>query len=291
MSTEQPAYAIVQISGADADDFLRAQLTRDVHRLNVDHHALAAWCDAKGRALCTLRVLATDVGYLLILPATVAEAIRKRLHMFVLRANVEIVDVTSAWTLAATLCTARATSTLPANGHVARVDRSYLLGLNTGHGPGALWLLPTGHADATLSPSDDAWQLAEIDAGLPEISAPTSGLFVPQMLNLHWLDAIDFDKGCYPGQEVIARLQYRGRLKRRLFRMHWRGSQPAPGDAINDADDKTQGTVVRAAQTATDEGRLLAVIRVQAADESLTSAQTRLAMLDLPYTTEQATPV
>lgn len=282
-----PAYTVLEISGADAGDFLRAQLTIDVQRLGDDRHGLAAWCDAKGRALCTFRVLPGDAGYLLILPAALTGAISRRLRMFVLRSRVEITDVSSNWTLTGAPVTNAADARRPADGLVTRGNDTCLLALDTGGGPGTLHLQHGPAPGNALALDSNAWQLAEIDAGLPVLGTATSGLFVPQMLNLHWLDAIEFDKGCYPGQEVVARLQYRGRLTRRTFRLHWHGPQPAPGDTVVDHGGSRQGTIVQAAQSAPGEGRLLAVLAVNAVDTPLASGQTRLSLLDLPYPTDE----
>ena len=285
-------YTVLQVAGADAGEFLHAQLTRNIQHMHAKQHTLAAWCDAKGRALCTLRVQVTDSGYLLILPATVAAAIRKRLRMFVLRAAVTITDVTTEWTLtglghaAAAAPVPGRTQTTPTQ--TAATDNGYTLGLDDGQLAIALWPATDTPAPAGLPVTTTDWQLAEIDAGLPEVTATTAGLFVPQMLNLHWLNAIDFDKGCYPGQEVIARLQFRGRLTRRLFRMQWHGPQPAVGDTIKDVDGKNQGTVLRAAASGAQTGRLLAVIRVDAIEGTLTAGTTELAALELPYPTATA---
>lgn len=287
MSESPSGYAVLHITGEDASDFLRAQLTTDVQRLDQQEHGFSAWCDAKGRALVIFRVVVTETGFLLTLPAPLVEATIRRLRMYVLRAKVEITDVSSDWALSG--LTAATSARIPDNGVVIQEDDSYLLGMGAGHDRGALHIQPAAQAGDTRPIEGNDWQLFEIDAGLPEVTTATSAAFVPQMLNLHWLDGIDFDKGCYPGQEVVARLQYRGRLTRRMFRMQWQGVQPAPGDEIANDNGKQQGTVIRAAHTATGEGRLLAVVRVEAAAQALTTEQARLSLLELPYpTNEQA---
>ena len=147
----------------------------------------------------------------------------------------------------------------------------------------------TDHATPAdgMATDSEAWERHEIDSGLPSIRSATAGLFVPQMLNLHWLMAIDFDKGCYPGQEVIARLHYRGTLTRRMFRLRWRGTQPAVGDDVIDESGDRQGTILRSAP-ATDsraEGSALAVLKVRAVNDALTTASAHLELLALPYAT------
>src|SRR5699024_8855736 len=126
-----------------------------------------------------------------------------------------------------------------------------------------------------------------IDAGLPQITAATQSEFVPQMLNLHWLMAIDFDKGCYPGQEVIARLHYRGRLTRRTFRIGWQGHCPAPGEPVYDERDDNVGQILQAAGDT--EGRALAVLRVDTAASGALRTENAhaITLLDLPYPTDE----
>lgn len=287
MPTAPFSYAALQVGGADAAAFLQAQLTVDVNPLGPERHALAAWCDAKGRTLCTVHVVPVEDRYLLLLPAALTEPISRRLRMFVLRARVEITDATPAWAIGGLTPAAADGAPLPGHGKASQNERGILLGLNTGGGPGALQLSRGETSDIGLPVDDNAWQLAATDAGLPEVTEATAGLFVPQMLNLHWLGAVDFSKGCYPGQEVVARLQYRGRLTRRMFRLHWRGGQPQAGDDVVDDSGAKQGTVIRAAQSGAGAGRLLAVLRLDARDRALATSDARLELLELPYATDE----
>lgn len=285
MSVPTSSYALLHVTGAEAAAFLHAQLTIDVHGLDDNQHALSAWCDAKGRVLCTLRLTPADGGYLMLIPATLAGAITRRLRMYVLRARVNIADASENW---AAFGLSSKDATLPRDGALVRDGDSLRLGVNTGDGPGALLIVPQTATTTALPLTLNAWQLAEIDAGLPEIRPATSALFAPQMLNLHWLHAVAFNKGCYPGQEIVARLQYRGRLQRRLFRMAWEGQQPQAGDVLVDGNGKKRGTVIRAAHCDDEAGRLLAVVAVDALEHSLSTASARLTMLDLPYATSNA---
>lgn len=274
----------IRISGADASKFLRAQLTNDVLRLGTDRHFLAAWCDAKGRAQLIARVCTFDDGYLLILPQALVEGMIKRLRMFVLRAQVQVADASDAVRI-----TGRTGDGLPAAGTRAQRGDVCLLGLPAGHDgvARALSIAPpdAASAESGMATDDNAWERLEIDSGLPTVVTQTQGLFVPQMLNLHWLGAVDFGKGCYPGQEVIARLQYRGRLTRRLFRLQWQGQMPGIGDDVLDAAGNRQGTVIRAAFDAPDRGTALAVLKVAAVGEPLRTGDTELTLGDLPYAT------
>lgn len=283
-ATEQ--LGMIEVSGADAGEFLSAQLTNDVARLGPDRHFLAGWCDAKGRAIMLAQVLESVFGYLLIVPATLIEPLMKRLQMYVLRARVDLADVSADYRIGGLVG-----ADLPGVNRIETRDGCRLLGLPQDVDGNARALVIARSHDAlperALDNNANAWELSGIDAGIPAIYPATRGLFVPQMLNMHWLLAIDFDKGCYPGQEVIARLHYRGRLTRRLFRLAWDGAQPSPGDEITDADGNIQGTVIRAAPASDGKtnGRLLAVLKIDAAHGTLRLPDTELGLLELPYAT------
>jgi folate-binding protein YgfZ len=209
-----------------------------------------------------------------------------RLRLYVLRSQVELTDVTPAYRIDGVI----AGDLPPVNRAEASAGRTVLGLPDDGETPGRALVLSARDRNApagALPVAGTHWQLSAIDAGIPMLYPPTQGLFVPQMLNLHWLMAVDFDKGCYPGQEVIARLHYRGTLTRRLFRTAWTGSaEPAPGEAVTDGAGTRAGTVVRAAAAndGHDQGRLLAVLKLDAVDALFTDAAA-LELLDLPYPT------
>lgn len=278
------ALGAIAVAGTDATTFLRAQLSNDVFRLGPGRHFLAAWCDAKGRTQMLAQVCEQDGRYLLIVPRSLIPGLIRRLRMFVLRAKVEVSDHSDAVQIGGA-CGA----TMPAPNERVVSDGRQWLGLPTtaSLGPRGLIVSPSelpAVADSLAIDSAD-WQLQEIDSGLPAIVEPTQGLFVPQMLNLHWLMGIDFNKGCYPGQEVIARLHYRGKLTRRTFRLAWTGRQPEPGDEIVDAQGARQGTILRSAAQTESCGRLLAVLKLAATSQPLGYDRGELELLDLPYPT------
>lgn len=277
-----PRLGVIEIGGEDAASFLRAQLTNDVSRLGPDRHFLAAWCDAKGRAQMVARVAQVDAGYLLLLPETIIDTVLNRLRMYVLRAKVSIADVSANYRVEGVIGNG-----LPAPDCSCTNGDTLTLGLPTGvDGQArALMISSIEHASpgSTFDTSNDQWLMTDIDAGIPTLYPATQGLFVPQMLNLHWLMAIDFDKGCYPGQEVIARLHYRGTLTRRLFRLTWQGDRPTPGDAVKNEAGENSGTVVTTAAEDAGHGRLLAVLKTSAQTAQLASDGATLALLDLPY--------
>lgn len=284
----EPGYGMIDVQGADAAEFLRAQLTNDVLRLGSDRHFLAGWCDAKGRTQLVARVTASADGFGLLVPRALIPATLKRLRMYVLRLDVTLTDISETTHLAGGLDLEGAPGVNETTPH----ENALWLGLPPTVEGNTRTLIVGRSADATshgalMALDTPAWQLGTIDAGVPEITPTTQGLFVPQMLNLHWLMAIDFDKGCYPGQEVIARLHYRGRLTRRVFRLAAEGPAPAAGTDILDDADKRVGTVLQAATDAeAGHARLLAVVAVDSATGVLQTADhTALTPLDLPYAT------
>lgn len=275
----------IAVSGADAETFLQAQISNDVAALGPDDSRLAAWCDAKGRVQAVLRVLRRDDGFLLLLPRALVAPTLKRLHLFVLRARVDLRDVGDE--LAVRGVIGEATERSPAHdlqpGDVLRDGERQYLAL-PGPEPRCLTIAPPSAAPEAVD--DETWRRADILAGLPQVYPETQGRFVPQMLNLHWLGGIDFHKGCYPGQEVVARLEYRGKLTRRLFRgVLDAADTPPPGTPVTDAEGAVQGEVVDAVPGP--EGQdLLAVLRIDATDGPLQIDGAELTLAPLPYPTD-----
>jgi len=240
-------YGLLSVTGADARAFLHAQLTNDIEHLASDRWALAGWCSAKGRLLASFIVIASPQGFLLQLARDLAEPVAKRLGMFVLRSKVKLTDESDTWVQHGVWDADIAGPEVAWNGDIATVrvgQRRYLQ-----LGPAAL-LREAPNADEVQ------WTLQEIRAGRPLITRATQDQFVPQMVNFEALGAVDFQKGCYPGQEIVARAQYRGQVKRRM--VHARapaGVALAPGQEFNG------GTVVDVAP-AEGGAELLAVVPI-----------------------------
>jgi hypothetical protein len=198
-------YGLLVVTGADARAFLHAQLTNDIQNLPAERAALAGWCTAKGRLLASFLVIPSSDGFLLQLARDLAPAVTKRLSMFVFRSKVRIADESDAWEQYGVWQPA---PRLTRDGDTVTVPVAERRSLKTGKG---------------LSPpatrTEDDWTMDEIRAGRPLTSAATQDQFVPQMVNFETLGAINFQKGCYPGQEIVARAQYRGEVKRRLKRI------------------------------------------------------------------------
>ena len=247
---------VLRARGADVVSFLQGQLSNDVALLGPERSLLAGYHNPQGRVIALLRLvqLAPD-DLLAILPRELIAVVVQRLGKFVLRAKVKLADDSAAWTVTGLMGCApppgAAADALPAtvNG-VTRIDAS--LALRVAQEPGR-WLLVSPFAQpppvSGCSPvGAEVWQRLAIAAGEPQVYAATSEAFVAQMLNLDALGAIAFDKGCYTGQEIIARAHYRGKVKRRLQRFRARvPAQLKPGDD-GELGDGRSFKVVDAAQ-------------------------------------------
>lgn len=247
----------LRLRGRDVTSFLQGQLSSDLTRLGAGRSLLAGYHNPQGRVLALMRLLEPAPGEVLaLLPRELVTAVAKRLRTFVLRSKVELVDESPAWRIEGLVGGAvpapapSFAARLPGEtGAVARLGES--LAVRVGERP-ERWLIVSpaagaqgGSALAGCAPAaPQLWQRLAIENGEPQVYAATSGEFVAQMLNLDVLGAIAFDKGCYTGQEVIARAHYRGRVKRRLQRFHARESLPLkPGDAGELADGRAYRVV------------------------------------------------
>lgn len=246
----------IRVSGADARVFLQGQLTTDVDKLTADHHLLAAYCSPQGRVLALGQLVKLDDDCVWVLPLERIDAVIKRLRLFVLNAAVEINDASAELSIIGVHAVSMEAlktnrdwaflTTAAAAGSVANAPGIQALRL----GDEARFLLVCDTAAevvATAQASAADWRLLEIRSGRPAVFDVTADQFVPQMIDLHRLAAVDFEKGCYVGQEVVARAQYRGSLKRGLFRIAAAaGSQLAPGDPLRDDNGRLVGQVVDA---------------------------------------------
>ena len=265
------ALGLLSCEGDDARAFLHAQLTSDVAGLGRHDARRTGWCSAKGRLMATMLVVPRDGGFLLQLSRDLAPAVARRLAMFVLRAKVKLADASDAWAQFG-LWGPGAAERLAALGLEAPQEV-----LGCAHGAAGtvvrvgaerfLVLVPAAErarlAGALADAGEGAWFLQEIRDGLPRVTLATQELFVPQMVNLERLGAVDFHKGCYPGQEIVARTQYRGALKRRMIRARV-GSAVAAGDALfaEDVAGQPAGVVVNAAGAPEGESELLCVLQM-----------------------------
>ena len=275
----------VEVRGADAGKFLHAHLSQTIVPGAATSAPLAGWLDARGRVRALLRVWPLPDRWLLATPRDGVDDLLKRLRMFVLRSAVTLRvadDVALAALLDATPDRLATRGLLPSAAPGTVIAHGELRWLCVGTG---YWqVLGPSAAVASLEPAiaPAAAALAEIRLGLPAITPPLVDRFVAQMLNLDALGATVFDKGCYPGQEVVARVHNLGDVKRRVHRYSTTAAPPAIGAAVTAPGGDAVGEVVRSAPTA--EGcELLAVVEHAAADGPLAIAGATLRELPLPF--------
>ena len=271
---------LLRVSGMDAEAFLQGQLTNDVRELDGNRSQLTAYCTPQGRMLASLLAWRDGDGYLLQLPRELCDGIRTRLQRYVLRARVKLVDDTASKSLigmggpgSTGLIRELFGKAPPESMAKVTVDNTTIIGLGLdlfelvidASLAMSLWDRLAQHAQPAGTP---AWQWRLIGAPIPVITLATQEQFVPQMANLEQLGAVNFTKGCYPGQEIVARSQYRGEVKRRLFRLHVEAEAPTPGQPIYSAEAPAQavGIVVNAAPAPTGGHDILAVVRIDQAE-------------------------
>lgn len=277
-------WRLLVVSGQDRASFLQGQLTQEIARARSDATCLAGYADAKGRLLWAGHLFAREDSLCLLVPAVSAEALASRLRLFVLRARVSITPGELALFGAAGAAPGELPEVPGWQALQLAGDAGRRLLVAPRSGPAAT---PPPPAVATI-PSDD-WRLRDIRAGIPSIMRETSGEFVPQMVNLDLLDGISFAKGCYTGQEIVARTRYLGRVKRRMLRFACSGPPPPPGTPVHGARDGV-GQVVSAAVTAQG-SEMLAVVQIEEAGVPLFADSTRLIGLErlpLPYEVPEA---
>lgn len=275
---------VIRVRGEDRAEFLQGQLTQDLEEVTPTQTRLWGWNNPKGRLLLTGQAVETGDGTWLIVPGELIDAAVARLRLFVLRAKVQI-DCPSYRVVglapgpAATLIDGLA---LSSSIDVAATDGDRCAARVIGDPSRALLAGPPDSLPTTEDPRDaEAWELADVRAGLPSIAGATAEAFVPQMINLDLVGGISFTKGCYVGQEVVARTHNLGRIKRRMFR--FAAAMPAdPGNEVVDAEGGKAGVVVRCAPA--EEGHeLLAVVQLSELARELFVGDARLERLPLPY--------
>jgi folate-binding protein YgfZ len=218
-----PHLGVIAVAGEDAASFLQGQLTQDFGLLGPSEARLAAYCTPKGRMQASFVGFKSATGeILLVLSRDILAATQKRLSMFVLRAKAKLRDASAEFELSGLAGDAARHPQLQGPWSLARSGDAVLISLYPADGqPRALYVAPAGQAHPPGPPLDPAlWQWSEVRSGVAMLTVPIVEAFVPQMLNYESVGGVNFKKGCYPGQEIVARSQFRGTLKRRAYLAH-----------------------------------------------------------------------
>lgn len=281
---------LLQFDGPDAQAFLQGQLTSNVAALTASNIQYSGYCTPKGRLLACLLLWQESGAYRMMLPRELAEPIRKRLSMYILRAKVKAADISGEHVLfgVAGDDAASVVATVASGVCALKLPESrYLLVADTS-AAGAIEYALLKHAAAS---PESWWSGLDIAAGIPSVVTATQEQFVPQTVNFDDIGAVSFDKGCYPGQEIVARAHYLGKVKQRMVRARIVSQQPpSAGDKLYSAafGDQASGMIVSAVSV--DAGTHEALAVVQTADSAdgadvhhLSPDGPLLRMLPLPY--------
>ncbi|HUV98846.1 MAG TPA: folate-binding protein [Gallionella sp.] len=295
-------FGTLRVSGDDALSFLQNLLSNDIREVSTSRAQLSSFNNAKGRILATMLIWHDGGDYLLQLPRALCEPIRKKLGMYVLRAKVKITDAGDE-TISLGLSGVNAQEilhtqfgelpTLPLGakgttpGNVIRIGETRFQVNTTMTHAAALW---TALGQRAQPVGSACWDWLNIRSGIPVILPQTQEQFVAQMVNLEILGGVNFNKGCYPGQEIVARMQYLGKLKRRMYLAHIDGSNtPQPGDELFCADMEGQasGMIVNATRAPNGGYDVLATVQISSRETQtihwLSLQGEPLKFIPLPY--------
>ena len=293
---------VLAVRGADAAKFLQGQLTCNLNYLSDTQASLGARCTQKGRMQSSFRILLQGDGVLLAMASELLEPQLADLKKYAVFSKSKLTDESGAWVRFGLIGADQALSALGLElpvetDSVARTE--HLIAIRVSPDRAELWV-PVEQAEAVRSQLAaqlketglNEWLLGQIRAGVGQVMAQTRELFIPQMLNLQAVGGVSFKKGCYTGQEIVARMQYLGKLKRRLYRLSFNAPEmPEPGTPLfSPSHTSAIGEVVIAAKT-DQTVELLAVLQAEAADSGDVHVGTpegpRLHLLDLPYTLDR----
>jgi len=302
---------MIEVHGKDAESFLQNQLTNDINRVTQSSHQLSAWCNRKGRVIASFCVFKRGNSYYLTIATDLVEPVIKKLRMYVMRLDVTLKD------------SSKSLIHFGYAGEQAEQDLQTILGIDkvpieTQHTlqqdtlsilrlPGSvprfeifgeledaknLW----EHCNVrAASVNSHGWDYLNILAGVPVICEASSTAWIPQMLNLQVLDGLDFKKGCFPGQEIVARLKYLGKNKRRMYRIEVNSHVlPEIGQKIYaEGETSYTGKILTTVINPSGNAEALAVLKIALADKPLSLDQTRaneqdnITLLDLPYSVNE----
>jgi len=293
---ELTQFGLLGFTGNDARAFLHGQLSCDVERLGAGHACYGSYNTPQGRVLASFLLWCDVRGYFMQLPRSLCTSICQRMAKFILRSKVKAADLSAEHTLigvagghAATILKAmfsaipKAPLTLSSEreANVLRLDaQRFVIAAPIAQAPA----LRAALAKDAAAVGESAWDWLDIRAGIPYVTPATQERFVPQAANLDLIGGVSFEKGCYPGQEIVARMHFRGKLKERMYLAHIAAvTAPRPGDRLYSAEmgDQATGTIVNAAPSSGGGYDALAVIHIS----SVHAGNVRLGAPDGPLLT------
>ena len=303
---ELSRYKILAVVGEDAKTFLQGQAINDTSLLDDNHSQLSGFCTPKGRLISNFRLFEQETSLFAIIPETLFETTLNKLNLYVLRAKVQLGDASNAL-IQMGVSGEKAEDqlkdhigSLPENVNdvfqkdniiaIKIAEHRYHL-LSDFENCKTLW----NHLDVHCTPvGNQHWELLNIRDGLPEITENTTEAFIPQMINMGELGAISFTKGCYTGQEIVARTHYLGKQKRRMYRLLINSdTAPEAGDDLatdTSTDSQYIGTIVSAQPDAANGYQALAVVQINSAETEklhLKHIESEIEILELPYSFEE----
>ena len=303
--------SVIEIFGKDASQFIHGQFTNDVESLAEHSLQLNGYCDPKGRLIGLFYLIRLPDKYLMLIDRSIASNVVKRLQMFVLMAEVEF-EMSTLHCIGFIQQNLKKTPSLVADAALAPLavfagSDSHILTMIDGLAGKTPRYIAIGNdrqlgpvwnalAKDTIACDHSIWRLLDIRLGIPSLAEKTQGAFVPQMANLDLVDGLSFNKGCYPGQEVVARMHHLGKVKRRMYRLHITcEEQPLAGDGIYSAENDSNesvGKIVSAAKIGDNEFEALAILQIKhKQDKDLyldDGDDTKLEFLNLPYKVKEA---
>ncbi|MDR4517313.1 MAG: folate-binding protein [Nitrosomonas sp.] len=276
-------YGLLRFSGVDVQTFLQNQLSCDVREVTENQGQYGSYCTPKGRVLASFILWQKDDAWIMQLPASLCAGMQKKLSMFILRAKVNITDSSNQWVRMG-IAGKEACQRLQEVLEISPEECAQLRMIHTSdasilcHAPDRLELIAieaSAHKIWQLLSKNacpagaGCWNWLEINAGIPAITVETQEQFLPQMINLDLIGGVSFKKGCYPGQEIVARTQHLGQLKRRMYLANIGTNDPvSAGDDIfgTDAENQSCGKIVNAAASPDGGFDVLAVIQISSVD-------------------------
>jgi folate-binding protein YgfZ len=300
---------LIKVSGEDAESFLQNQLTNDIRNVTETTHQASAWCSPKGRIIANFQIFKRDDSYFLTVSADLLEHVIKKLRMYVMMSKVTLEDATESTAHFGYVGELQKfVDAVPVEaGQVIQTSHLSILKLSDSESRYEIFAgcsdiddadnncievkqLWKQCADNTETVNSNGWNYLNILAGLPNISEASSEAWIPQMVNYIAVDGVDFKKGCYPGQEVVARLNYLGKTKRRMYRLLIKTKQlPAIGDAISSDSDKAAGKILNVALNPDGTVEALAIMKIAEVEKNLTLAtdeKITISLLSLPYSVD-----